>query len=419
MNIEEAKEYMIQSGVLGSILGLERMQCLCDSLGNPEDDLDFVHVAGTNGKGSTVAFISSILKAAGIKTGMYYSPALCGIKDHFMIDGCLISDEEYAELVGELKEADSKVLEKIGSNATQFELETALAFMYFSRNKCQAVVLETGLGGLTDATNIVKNKLACVFTSISYDHMAILGNSLSEIAGVKSGIITSDCPIIAFDSGDEVIAAISDKCKETGSELTVVSTCDKDYFDKLGVTLSLKGSYQNDNAKLAVETIKKLCKLNVSEEAIKIGLETAKWPFRYEQISLSPLIYLDGAHNPDAARRLKESVENDFRNRKIIFVIGMFKDKEYEKVISTLTPLANSVYTLTTPDNPRALEGAVIGEIARRDCSSVTVCQLVKEAALGAINEARENSDAVVIAFGSLSYLNDFKEAVVDILANG
>lgn len=412
MNISEAIEYINAAGIRGSILGLSRMKKLCDILGNPEDELKFIHVAGTNGKGSTACFISTILTSAGYKTGMYYSPALSGNKDHYMIDGCLISDEDYSLCVESLVEANNKLKAQINEEATQFELETALAFLYFKMKKCDFVVLETGLGGEEDATNVVKNKVACVFTSISYDHMAILGNTLSEIASVKAGIIVNNCPVIAFNSSSEVIETIQNRCNATGSRLTVVDACPKEYFINKGIELSLRGTYQRDNALIAVNTIKELCKLNIDidEEAIVKGLEIARWPYRYEKISDDPIIYLDGAHNPDAANRLYESLMEDYYDKDIIFVIGMFKDKDCEKVIGKLAPIAKEIYTLTTLDLNRALSNDEIKTIADKYCDKVYSCKDIREAALLSTKALTNYKNGVVVAFGSLSYLDAIKK---------
>ena len=183
-DFREACRYVEDLGRLGSRPGMERICRLCDYLGNPQDDLRFIHVAGTNGKGSTGAMIASVLTCAGVKTGMYYSPAMTGIYDHFAINGEAISDAEYSGCVSKVAAANEKLINETGESATQFELETAVAFVYFRENRCDAVVLECGMGGRDDATNIVRNKICCVFASISYDHMQYLGNTLSQIADV-------------------------------------------------------------------------------------------------------------------------------------------------------------------------------------------------------------------------------------------
>lgn len=407
---------MIEAGVRGSIMGLTRMKMLCDILGNVENNLKFIHIAGTNGKGSTAAFISSILSTKGYKVGMYTSPALTGMKDHYRINGELISDEDYAKMVSILSEANASLKDRCGEEATQFELETALSFLYFSNNNCDVVVMETGLGGLEDATNVVSNKLLCVFTSISFDHMAYLGNTLSEIATVKAGIITEPCEVVAFNSADEVIDVITRKCEDAGANLTVVNSCDDDYFIDNGIALSLKGAYQRDNACVAITVARQLCKLgfDITENDIKLGLANAKWEYRYERICESPKVYVDGAHNEDAARRLLESVKEDFADYRIILVIGMFKDKEYEKVIGMLAPKATVIYTLTTPNNARSLDKEIIKSVASRYCENVFSCDDVKEAAFRAMSSCIGYDNSVVIAFGSLSYLSLFKSAVLD-----
>lgn len=404
--------YIEDAAKLGSRPGLERIDALCDALGHPEEKLSFIHIAGTNGKGSTACMIATALSAAHLKVGMYYSPALTGIRDHFMIDNVLIPEEDYAACVS-LVAAANETLEE---PATQFELETAIAFTYFCQNHCDVVVLECGMGGRDDATNIVRNKICCVITSVSYDHMQYLGSSLSEIASVKAGIITSDCPVIAFDSGDEVISALKARCNITNSSLYTVSA---PYPD---IRTNLLGTFQTENAAVAYRT---LCVVrdedlipgcDLSEDIIKAAFVNVKWPFRFEKICDRPAVYVDGAHNERAAYKLKETIDLCLCGTNIILVIGVFADKEYDKELSILAPCAKKILTVQTPDNPRALPAAELAKCAGKYCEDVTECIGIDDAAERSLNAAeaieRDGGPAAVVACGSLSYLYGFKTLV-------
>lgn len=433
MDFSNAVKYIEDASVRGSILGLDRIKLLCKLLDNPQCDFEVIHIAGTNGKGSTSAFIASVLNEAGYLTGMYYSPALSGIQDHYMVGGKLISEADYAKCVAIVAKANDSLQNIIGEYATQFELETALAFVYFRMKACKYVVIETGLGGRDDATNVINNEILCVFTSISYDHMAILGNTLYDIAKVKAGIITSPCQVVAFDSGVEVIKAIKEECDLYGNCLHVISKDNIksfynqngditiDYNDFKNIEISLRGIFQIDNAVVALEAVNALRSIGVviSDEAVHNGMKNAKWPFRFEKIRSMPEVYVDGAHNKDAADKLYNTIINELADRKLVFVIGMFKDKDYEYLISKNAVLADKIYTLTVRDENRALYGDIIADIAGRYCDNVCACESIHDAAIkafAAVNEYYRNGEAcALVAFGSLSYLNEFKENVKDI----
>lgn len=433
MNYQEAVKYIEDSNVRGSILGLDRIRLLCELLGNPECDFEVIHIAGTNGKGSTSAFISSVLNEAGYLTGMYYSPALSGIYDHYMVGGELISEEDYAKCVSIIYEANEGLHNAIGEYATQFELETALAFVYFRMKGCKYAVIETGLGGRDDATNVISNELLCVFVSISYDHMAILGNTLYEIARVKAGIITSHCKVVAFDSGEEVLEAIREECNIYANDLQVVEKDDIHFAYNIegnmilnyscfeNVELSLHGVFQADNAATALEAIKSLKEIgiDISDDAIISGMKKAYWPFRFEKIHSNPDIYVDGAHNKDAADKLNTTIVSELDGRKLVFVIGMFKDKDYEYLISKNAGLADRVYALTVRDKNRALSADIIAKIASKYCDNAMACDSIEMSALEATKAVgdykKSGQECALVAFGSLSYLNEFKECIRNI----
>ena len=436
LDYTKACEYIERAASLGSRPGLARIGRLLDILHNPEKSLRFIHVAGTNGKGSTSAMISSALYEAGITVGMYYSPALNGIRDHYAVNGKLISEDDYAQAVSLVAAANEKLISETGDGATQFELETAVALTYFSENHCDVVVLECGMGGKDDATNIVGNKICCVITSVSFDHMQYLGDTLSKIASAKAGIITSDCPVIAYDSSDEVIDVIRKRCYETGSRLYPVDPAMISYEDAPGgetvsfeefrrVTVGLAGAFQAENAALALRTLSvirdnDLIAGTITDENIGRGLANVSWPFRFELINEEPPVYIDGAHNPDAAAKLRRSVLDRLRGYKLIFVIGVFADKDYDAIVRTFSDIAYMFITVQTPDNARALSANDLAACAIRYCENVVAFENIDEAYDRALFECRiADGPAAVIACGSLSYLGALREAAIESRKDG
>ncbi len=426
---KEACGYIQRAGVLGSRPGLSRIRSLCKKLGDPQDKLRFIHIAGTNGKGSTGAMTASMLHEGGLTVGMYYSPALCGIRDHYMINGTLISEDDYAHVIDTVAKANDALISETGESATQFELETAAAFTYFCANHCDVIVLECGMGGKDDATNIVRNKICCVFTSISYDHMQYLGNTLTDIATAKAGIITPGCTVVSFDDPPEVLDVIRKKCRSLNSRLYTVDrvhvTSDdamrltqKVTYEEFGdVTVPLCGTFQAENAALAMRTVSVINNARLiegfspDEDTIRKGIAAVRWPFRFECISFSPLVFVDGAHNADAAVKLWETIERCLAGYKIVLVMGMYADKEYEKVSSILAGLAEAVFTVQTPDDIRALPAEELAKCAGKYCDDVASCDSLEQAYdLAAKKCDGYGEGAAVIACGSLSYLGRFKD---------
>ena len=426
-----ACRYIERSAALGSRPGLSRIRRLCEILGDPQDELKFIHIAGTNGKGSTAAMISSILTEAGLCTGMYTSPALTGITDHFRLNKEPVSDSDYDRCVSTVAAANEKLIEETGESATQFELETAIAFVCFRENHCDAVVLECVMGGRDDATNIVRDKICCVFASVSFDHMQYLGNTLSEIADVKSGIITSNCPVIAFDSAPDVVEVFRARCKETGSTLHVVKRSEIDsspdfpfgqnitYKEFVNVPISLCGTFQAENAALALETVKVIRDnglipgFNPDDDKIITGIGRAHWDYRFWCIKKEPVVIVDGAHNEDAATKLCASVKQYLAGYDIILVIGVFADKEYDRIAAIMAPLATTVFTVETPDNPRALPAGELAKCVEKYCGKVHACSSVREACELSLEEALTSKNrSAIVACGSLSYLKLFCDGI-------
>ena len=426
MNYREAMEYIEQLKPLGSVMGLESIRSLCRRLGNPQNRLKFVHIAGTNGKGSVLSYISTVLQAAGYKVGRYISPAVLDYRERFQVDGRMIIQSGLCKYLEAVRKAAQEMVEAGETHPTLFEVETAAAFLYFLDKGCDIVVLETGLGGSLDATNVIDTTVAAVFTSISMDHMEILGESLEQIALAKAGIIKNKCYVISAKQQPEVMkvlrqAAAFRRAKfftaDAAKAKHVKSGVTKQHFsyDKYkNLEISMLGQFQIENAVVAVETITMLgrCGFPVPEEKLREGMMQAKWPGRFQVIGKKPFFIADGAHNEDAARKLVESIRFYYPDRKIIFIMGMLRDKEYDKVIRITFALAKHIITVTPPIRERALSAYELAQAAGEYHDSVTVADSVQEAVEIAYLLAGEDKDTVIIAFGSLSYLGELMNIV-------
>ena len=443
MTYEEAKAYIEEVSQTGSILGLENIQNLMQELGDVQEQLRIIHIAGTNGKGSTGAFIESVLLEAGYRVGRYTSPAVFEPFEVWRINRENISLERYLECLEQVKNACERMLEKGMCQPTVFEVETALAFVYFYQEKCDYILLEVGMGGETDATNLITKPVCSVITSISMDHMQFLGDSLTEIAKVKAGIIKEGCLVVTMDTQEpQVLEVIKEVAEQKNTNLIVAEVGnleeDEDSIPKVKLTqkmgsnpisdvhvnlggisfrheefgqvqIKLAGVYQIENAILAATVCKKV--LQLSQEMILRGLEKAVWSGRFEIVSEQPLIILDGAHNENAAEKLSRTLQKHFTNGKITYIIGVLADKEHAKMLEIMLPYAHRIYTVTPP-NKRALDGAVLAEEVRCFGKEAICCETIKEAVDLAIKEAIQGESDGILAFGSLSYLAELKEAV-------
>lgn len=426
MNYREAMQYIEEMRPLGSVMGLESMRRLCAALGDPQDQLKFVHIAGTNGKGSTLAYISTVMQEAGYRVGRYLSPTVKGYRERFQINGREITQSGLCKYLEPVKAAAEQMAAQGLAHPTLFEIETAVAFLYFLDKECDLVVLETGLGGALDATNVVNTTLAAVFASISMDHMDILGESLEEIALTKAGIIKSKCYVISMKQDPEVMKILRQSALiKKGKFLTAdiarakrirygVTKQKFDYDKYKDLEISMLGQFQIENAVLAVETVLALvrCGFKVPEEKLRQGLLQTRWPGRFDVIEKRPLFIADGAHNEDAAKKMAESIRFYFTNRKIIYIMGMLRDKEYDKVIRHTFELASHIITVTPPIKERALSALELAEAAREYHRAVTAADSVQEAVEIAYLLTGKDKDAVIVAFGSLSYLGELMDTV-------
>lgn len=422
MTYDEAVEFADSTKKYGSILGLESIRNLMQELGNVQEQLHIIHVAGTNGKGSVCAFLSAALTEAGYRVGRYNSPAVFERREVFRIGETMISKEEYAAVFERVQTA-CEVLTKRGCpHPTVFEVETAAAFLWFYKKKCDLVLLETGMGGETDATNLITHPVCSVLTSIGMDHMQYLGNTIEEIAKVKAGIIKKGCPVVALKQGDSVCEVIKNKAEECGSRCVLVEV--PQYMQEApiwGTTLqdahygpvhtTLGGIWQRENLSLALAVLKLLEESGypITKEAVQSGIAKTIWHGRYEVLQTEPLFIIDGAHNPIAAKRLKETIEKDFTNREIIYIIGVLADKEHEKMLRLLLPGAKAVFTVT-PDSPRALGGEILAKEAQKYADNIWHVPDIGKAVKMAKETAKESD--VILAVGSLSYLKEVKKAL-------
>ncbi len=418
MRYNEALEYMaFISSKKGIVPGLDSIRELCKRLGDPQDKLKFIHIAGTNGKGSTLAFISSVLTYSGYRVGRYISPTIRDYRERFQVNAKVISQSVFCELLEKVK-AVCEDIEKDGlSYPTAFEIETSLAFLYFVKKGCDIVVLECGMGGRDDATNIISTAVLSVIAPISMDHMQFLGDSIKKIALNKCGIIKKDTPVVSAIQRDEAMQVIKEKSNENNCDLHTLkreTITDIKYsltrqsfkLDKKKYEIKLLGVYQIENAALSVKALNVLKNCGyekITDENIKKGLLNAEWPARFEIVKKKPLLIIDGAHNEDAAVRLKESIDVYLKDKEKIFILGMFRDKAIDCVVKTLVSDAKMIFTCQTPDNPRALRPIELADIVSEYNRNVTCCDSVEEAVEFASSMADDNT--AIIATGSLAYL--------------
>jgi len=356
---------------------LRRVDELLARLGNPHLKAKSVHIAGTNGKGSVAAMVASVLTASGYTTGLYTSPHLNDLRERIRVDGKLISEEKLITLAEKLKPEIESVNQKATyGRLTTFEFLTALAFAYFNLKEADFQVLEVGLGGRLDATNVI-NPEVCIITSISFDHMRALGSSLSEIAAEKASIIKPGCVVVTSPQLDEVNKVIDEACLSCGVKLVRVGSDVtwqgisfdfnrqlfrvKGRLDEHELSIPLLGQHQLDNAATAVAALEALAikGFNISKDSITNGLARVSWPGRFQILSHHPLVVVDGAHNPDSARGLKQSLEQYFSLDRAVLVIGASSDKDIAGVISELAPLFNKVI-VTRSRHPRAMAPALL-----------------------------------------------------------
>lgn len=399
-------------------LRLESITELMNMFGNPQDQLKFIHVAGTNGKGSVCAFLQNILTDAGYKTGKFISPNMLRVNERITIDGQEISDEDLNDLLCEVEEQAKKVCEKLGDMPTQFEIWTAAAFLWYSKNNCDYVVLETGLGGTRDATNVIKNPVITVITRIAADHMNFLGNTLCEIAEQKAGIIKDSiyggCTV-TLEQDENICEILLNTAKKHNNDFIVADKAKLhpfngvhevfDYKDIKDIEMSMLGIHQTENAALAIECA---LKLNIDKKNILSGILKARNIGRLEKISEKPLILFDGAHNKNGMHSLAAAVKRYFPGKDINFIIAFMKDKDILSAVKELKPICSEstrFYTVGVKDNPRSEEPEILAEILKKQGYNACSCGDMRTAI-----RCFEMPSRLNIICGSLYLYKDFFE---------
>lgn len=387
MIYQEVVEKIHSIGKFGVEPSLERIELILNNLGNPQDKLKFVHIAGTNGKGTTASYIASCLKTAGYKTGLYTSPYVEKFTERFQINSSMISEKALVDIFEKVENA-SDCLEKF----SQFEFITAMAMLWFAREKCDIVVLEVGLGGRFDATNVIKTPLLEIITSISLDHTAVLGNSVEEIAFEKAGIIKNNSQVVLYPIQEKSVFSVVEKiCEQTNSSLTIpnckVELIEENLsgssfvFENKVFSIPFSGTHQIYNAITAYKAIEILQKKSfvLTDEQIQMGFKNTQIPARIELISQKPVVILDGGHNEGCSLALKNLLEQHLNNKKITAIIAMMSDKDSEIYLENLVPLFEKIVCVKL-QNPRALSEKELAKKAKMHCFDVLVAENVEEA---------------------------------------
>ncbi|MHB9093381.1 MAG: bifunctional folylpolyglutamate synthase/dihydrofolate synthase [Eubacteriales bacterium] len=428
MNFGEAMEFLRNLTKFGFNFGLGRVEELLRRLGSPHKKIRVIHVGGTNGKGSTATMIAAILQAQGYRTGIFTSPHLHSYCERYKINGVEISSQRIAGLLTRLRPHLEEMVAEGFEHPTEFEVSTALGFVYFFEEKVDFLVLEVGLGGSIDSTNVV-TPLVSVITNVAMDHMDYLGNTVSEIAAVKSGIIKPGVSAVTAAADPEALAVIRAACRQMNCRLTEVcrditweikrSMADGQEFDLQthsrlyrNLFIRLAGLHQVVNAATAVAAIEALSRdgFSLNEDSVREGLQNAVWPARLEMVNLGPRVLLDGAHNLHGSLTLRQALTEIFTYRRLILVFGMLGDKEREKVVAQLAPLAGAV-VVTKPNSPRAGDWEKIADEVKKYVEEVYLIENIHQAVKKGMSLA-EPEDLVCVT-GSLYMVAEARELFV------
>ena len=430
MRYEEAMKYITEVGNFGSNYGLERTYKLLEYMGNPEKSLKFIHIAGTNGKGSTTSMIAEILMGAGYKVGMYTSPFIEEFEERIQINRNNIPKEKLASLMDEVKSAVDKVIEDGYNHPTEFEIITVLMLLYFKKENIDFGVIEVGLGGTLDSTNVITPVLQ-VITSISFDHTNLLGNTLEEIAGEKAGIIKSGIPTVIYPQKEEALKVIENKCSEMNSKL-YIANCDNfkfenvvnedrpyqllKYNNEVDILLPLLGEHQITNLSVAMTSIEVLNNINMTNillDSIVKSIKNVKWKGRLEVLSKNPYVVIDGAHNIQGIETLSRNIKKYFKYENLYLILGILADKDVQEMIKVIAPMAKKIYAVT----PNSIRAELAEDLKREIIKYNENCEAYddyKEAYLTAINDANEND--FVLASGSLYMIGDMRKIIRELL---
>jgi len=418
MSYEETINYIHSVQWRGSKPGLSRTRALLAKMGNPENKLKFVHIAGTNGKGSTAACIEAVLRQAGYKTGLYISPYIYRFNERIQICGEPISDEALERVTNKIK----PFAEALEDKPTEFEIITAVAMEYFAEQKCDIVVLEVGLGGELDSTNVINTPEVAVITAIGLDHTRELGDTITDIAKAKAGIIKDNGKVVVYGENSEALNVFENTCRNRNAKLIktdfsllsgekfALDCCTFDFKDYKGIRLPLVGTYQPKNASLAITALETLAGngYKISRDDIISGLGNVSWPGRFEIVSKKPLFVLDGAHNPHGIDATVKSLREHFGDKKIVFLMGVMADKDVLSMVKSVMPIAECFVTVR-PNNPRAMDAEKFASVLRDAGGRSIACGSIEQGVETALDFAGKTG--IVCAMGSLYFSADVKNA--------
>lgn len=421
MTYPAAEAYIHSFTRFGSQLGLERMEKLLSLMGNPQNELKYIHIAGTNGKGSVTRMCSGILQEAGYKVGMYISPFVIDFRERFQINGEMIPRMTFARLASEIQPLVIQLASQ-GDNVTEFEVITAIAFKYFADEKCDVVCLEVGLGGKYDATNIISTPEAAIITSISLDHTEILGDTIEKIAGEKAGIIKKNTEVITYPAqSTSALGVLIERCHGTDSRLSIpnkssikIYSCDTQgssfQYNGHDFRLRLVGEHQIYNAAAVIEAMYLLRSKgwNISDSDIFFGIAKAEFPARFEFMRRSPIVIVDGAHNLEGAQALAKSIKLLQASPKVA-VMGMLADKDYHSSLGCILSECEALIAIPV-NNPRAVEPAVLAESAKDFCKNITVEPDYEKAIEKAASIC--GKDGAIIVCGSFYMASDMRKTI-------
>lgn len=421
MTYEEALTYIHSVNGMFCKPGLSRISALCEGLGHPEKDLKFIHVTGTNGKGSFCSMLTSVLTEAGLRVGRFTSPYLRFFNERIAIGDAPISDEALCRLVERVR----PVADAMEDKPTEFELISALGFLYFKEMGCDAVVLEVGMGGRFDSTNVIEKSILSVITGIALDHIGFLGDTVEKIAYEKAGIIKDGCPVLSAVTEDGPAAVIAEEAQKKNAPCRVIDTaavrikkCDLsgtvlDFRSFADIEISLLGLYQPENAALVLAAAEELRKagLSISDEAIRDGMRKAYWPGRFEILRRKdPMILYDGAHNPQGIAAAVKSLRHYFGDEKLTVLSGVLKDKDYFAIAKDLATVGAEAFTFT-PMNPRALGAEDYAKVLNDTGIFATACASLKDAYKAAFASAKK-AKRPLVCLGSLYTYKDLMEYI-------
>ena len=422
MNYSQTLQYLSHAEKYGIIPGLDSIKRLCARLGDPQKGLNIIHIAGTNGKGSVGCFVESVLRTAGYKTGRFVSPAVMDGLEIIQLCGENISPEDFSLVFTRVRSAAEDIVKSGFPHPTVFELQTAAAFCFFAQKGCDIALVEVGMGGKEDSTNVIDTSLLSIITPISLEHTKFLGSTLEEIACHKGGIIKKGGCVLTALQSEDAMSVLKKICAEQSAELTVSSPqliTDQSFsptaqsFSYKGlenIQLSMLGTFQTENAALAIDACMILRKkgYNIPDSDIIKGLRSAKWQGRFEVIrESSPTFIIDGAHNPSGAAKLRETLDKCFANRRITFIMGTFKDKDYDRIAALTAKCAERIYTIPTKGK-RGLSAQELAKAVAKYNPNVKAMPSPQQA----VTQCMNSSCDLVLAFGSLSFLKDIKDTV-------